>query len=762
MRLFIAEKPSVAKAIAGVLGKTGQGDGFILCGNDVVVACFGHMFGQAEPDKYLPDDIPRNRKGKKVWREQDLPIVPAKWVIEPKSEARDRLKVIKQYLAKATVVINAGDPDREGQLLIDEILQEYRYRGPVLRYWASAQDEVSVTRALADLKPNEQFVPMGLAAFARSCADWLIGMNLTRAYTLQALRAGIQALLSVGRVQTPTLAMVVARDLEIENFKPKGYYVLQALIAHAKGKFLATWKAPAGFKGLDEEGRLTDPAVADALVRAASGQPGTIAEYKVEARKDQHPRCFSLTDITARAAKRFGYSADQTLKICQSLYEEHKLTSYPRTDCGWLPESQFPDASRVLDAVRRTHPGMAGIVDRADPRMRSRTWNDGEISAHHGIIPTMQAGDVSKLSQEERNLYELIVRQYVAQFYPLHEYMSTSVTAAVAGQAWVASGKTVTKMGWRELFSAPPKVTANAATATADAADDDEESADGGPGQNLPPMARGDAVQCLKVDRQDRKTTPPPRYDEGSLLQAMENVHQVVTDPKEKQLLKEGDGIGTPATRASIIKELKKRTFLEDRKEGRRKVIVSTALARNFLASLPAPVRSPTLTALFERSMKEIEAGRMQVEAFLDQQVNFVRKLVEQANAGAAAAGIGGSAGGAGGGAGHAGAPSGVGPQCPKCGKGQLRLLPPKPGKPKVWGCSAYREGCQAFYDDKAGAPDIAPKPEFNCPACKVGLLRRIPGGRSGYFWGCGRYKEGCKGAFNDLNGKPDLTPRMV
>ena len=538
MRLFIAEKPSVAKAIAGELGATGKGDGFIECGTDKVTWCFGHMLEQADPDEYTPDDVPRGQSGKKVWRVDELPIIPESWILKPKDDAKKQLAVIGKLLKEAKEIVNAGDPDREGQLLVDEVLEHFRNSKPVRRFWVSAQDSVSVKRGLAALKENTTYAGWADAARGRQRADWLIGMNLSRAYTLRAQRGGSRALLTVGRVQTPTLALVVARDREIEAFKAVPYHTIRAVVQHAGGSFAAAWKAKEDQAGLDSEGRLVDTAVADALVAAVKGQPGTIAAYKQEAKKQNQPLAFALSDITALASAKFGYSAEDVLNTCQALYETHKLTSYPRTDCAYLPESQHADAPRVLEAVKHVNPELAGLVDAADPRIKSKTWDDSKITAHHGIVPTMQKGSKAALSERERNIYDLIVRAYLAQFYPLHEYMQTTVGVEIAGENFAASGKVVTRNGWRDVYS------------QADEEGEKDEDDDSGT-QALPSMAQGDAVTCTDATRKDAKTKPPARFTEGTLIRAMENIHKFVSDAEHKKMLREGDGIGTSATRAS-------------------------------------------------------------------------------------------------------------------------------------------------------------------------------------------------------------------
>ncbi|EOW8879057.1 DNA topoisomerase III [Escherichia coli] len=677
MRLFIAEKPSVAKAIAAELGTTGKGDGFIECGSDKVTWCFGHMLEQADPDEYTPDDVPRGQSGRKVWRVDELPIIPDTWILKPKDDAKKQLNIIGKLLKESSEVVNAGDPDREGCLLVDEVLEHFRYSKPVRRFWVSAQDSVSVRRGLDALKNNADYRGWSDAARGRQRADWLIGMNLSRAYTLRAQRGGSRALLTVGRVQTPTLALVVGRDKDIEGFKPVPYHTIRAEIQHAGGSFMAGWKAKEDQAGLDPEGRLVDTAIANAIVEKVTGKAGELAEYKQEAKKQNQPLAFALSDITALASSRFGYSAEDVLNACQSLYETHKLTSYPRTDCAYLPESQHADAPRVLEAVRQVNPELAAIIDGGDPRIKSPTWNDKKITAHHGIIPTMHKGSTAGLNDKERNIYGLIVRAYIAQFYPVHEYMHTTVAANIEGETFAASGKVVTKNGWRDVYE------------TAD--EDDEKDAEEGGNQRLPAMKRNDSVTCVQATRKDAKTKPPARFTEGTLIRAMENIHKYVTDPEHKKLLRDGDGIGTSATRASIISELKRREFLEVKG----KHIVSTTLGRSMIAALPEVVKSPVLTALYERMLKSIEQGSAELGAFIAKQEAFIRDQVAKANDGAVSIAGGKEA-----------TPVSSLHKCMACGAGLSR----RPSKKKGhfwWGCSNYPT-CKQTYPDIKGRPDYS------------------------------------------------------
>lgn len=707
MRCIIAEKPSVARAIAAELGRGASKNGYIECGSDVVTWCFGHILEMAMPEDYDPS--------LKAWRVEDLPILPSVWKLLPKDGAKEQLALIGRILKEADQVVNAGDPDREGQLLVDEVLEHFGYRGPVKRFWVSAQDSVSIQRGLAALKDNRDFRGFADAALARGRADWLIGMNLSRAYTLRASRGGARQVLTVGRVQTPTLALVVSRDREIAAFKPKPYQVLYAELQHANGPFRAKWAPEEGARGLDAEGRLIDPAEARALVAAVTGRVGSLEGYEQEPKSEGPPRVWSLTSLTAAASARWGYGADDVLKAAQELYEA-KLTSYPRTDCEYLPESQHADAKEVLAAMRDRMPELGDLFRKADPSRKSKTWNDSKITAHHGIIPTQHRGDGEKLSRCAIDVYHLIYFAYLAQFFPHHEYQATKVLARVEGHAFQATGRVVTAMGWKEVFQTP---------------EPEEESDDKEPNQALPAMRKGDRVDCAGVQVKDLKTKPPSRFTEGTLLKAMENIHKFVEDPEHKKLLKEGDGIGTPATRATILSELKRRTFLTTKG----KAIISTELGQALVDALPEEVRSPVLTAVNERMLKEIEAGRTAVRSFLEGQEAFVRERVAQAADGAMQ--MTGAAG----------------PECPICKQGFLRRI--KGTKGFFWGCSRYKEDCKATFEDNRGKPVLGPKKVIVCPRCGQGELRQRTSAH-GKFWGCNKYPD-CKATFQDERGKPVL-----
>ena len=534
----------------------------------------------------MPDDVPRTKKGSKVWRFEDLPIYPKNWKLLPKNDkgVKKQLATIGKLLKKASLVVHAGDPDREGQLLVDEVLEHFRYTGRVQRFWVSAQDSASIRKGLTNLRDNETFDGMRLAALGRSRADWLLGMNLSRAYTLARQAQGKKELIAVGRVQTSTLALVAKRDVAIRDFKPVPYFVIKARLGGGK-PFTAVWEPEESQAGIDEQKRLVDRCIAAALQQRlkAVGQ-ATVVRCSRTPKKIAQPKAFSLADIQLGASNQFGFSAEKTLNLCQSLYETHKATSYPRTDCSFLPESQYCS-------------------------IQSPTWNDKKITAHHGIIPTQQAADGSKFSDDERKIYRLIAERYLSNFLPAHEYLACSIELRIATERFSAKGRLVTKPGWKVVTSA----------ADEDKADDE--------GQALPELKSGLQLPVSGIDCEEERTKPPAAFTEGTLIRAMENIHQAVNDPQSKKFLKEGDGIGTPATRAAIIAELKRKKYLEVKG----KKIVATELGLHLLQVVPDVMKNPVLTALFERILREVEAGNVPLDVFIEKQkqlvINELRRL---------------------------------------------------------------------------------------------------------------------------------------
>lgn len=685
--LYIAEKPSVARAVAHELGLSGtRCDGYILCDNDVRVTwCLGHMFEQAMPDEYTPDDVPRTKTGTKRWRVEDLPILPEKWIMTQRKEARQQLKIILGLLKEASEVVHAGDPDREGQLLVDEVLEHAKFKKPVKRFWVSSQDVESIRKGLENQRDNKLYAGWRDSARARSRADWLVGMNLSRAYSLRAGRGNSSGKFVVGRVKSPTLCMVVARDHEIEHFSPKNYFVVKARIEHSNGSFLGTWKAPEDYAGIDQDGALIDEAIAKGVVDAVGNQAGKVLEFQTKEKTQGAPLGYSLAGITLEASKKFGFSAEKVLEICQKLYEA-RLTSYPRTDCSYLPESQHADAAEVIAAVN-SNIGQYKTL-KVDPSLKSKVWNDKKVTAHHAIIPTKHTGSEARaLDTDAAGIYHLIVQRYFAQFLPEHKYLATTVKVGVAGHDFCASGKVIIENGWKDII----KEFDEDEPGKPEKEDDDQD-------QSLPQMCDEDPIICQDASYVAKKTKPPQRYNEGTLIRDMEMVHRVVADPEHKKALRDSDGIGTPATRATLIKELRENGYLEVKGKN----IVSTDIGRQIAAELPDDIKSPVLTAINERKLKEIERCENEVESirlmeeFLRMVTDMVRLHVDAANDGSCLIGD----------------PREANPKpsvvvsdqyvCQACGKGLVKRVSAK-GHP-WWGCSGFPV-CSERYYDKDGAP---------------------------------------------------------
>lgn len=628
--LYIAEKPSLGRAIAEGLGIVRRENGFFVCRNGTTVTwCFGHLFEQAEPDAYLPDDIPTTKRGKKMWRLRDLPVIPVEWktLVRKQKGVKGQLSVIGKLIRSSAVIVNAGDPDREGQLLVDEVLEHFRVRKPVKRFWVSAIDPASIKKGLAALKENQGFAGMRDAARARSRADWLLGMNLSRAYTL----TGPGGLIAVGRVQTPTLAMVARRDYAVRHFVPKPYLAITANLAKEAEAFRAKWQPKPGQPGMDEEGKLLlDIPLGRALVEKLSKEKtATVLSAETKRKRVHPPKVYSLADIQAEANRLYGFTAEETLAGCQALYEKHKVTSYPRTDSSYLPESQHAEAPSVLAAVAKTFPATARAVEKANPALKSPVFNDKKVTAHHGIVPVAHAVEWSQLSDREQKLYRLIAKRYIAQFFPVHEYDETIVKLALGDETFTARGRVVVVKGWKALYAKVEKASPEKRAAKNRKGDEKKEEEDEDAAQTLPPLAQGDVVDVLSVDWREDQTKPPAYFTEGTLIAAMETIWKSFDDPHLQEKLKEAGGIGTPATRSVIIQELKRKKYLET--EGKK--LHCTEEGRKVLLTASPKVRSAVMTAQFEAKLQEIERGTTTLDAFVAEYEAFIRAELAEVTA---------------------------------------------------------------------------------------------------------------------------------
>ncbi len=403
MKLYIAEKPSLGRAIAAVLPKPhNKQPGYIELGNgDVVSWCIGHLLEQAEPDAY--------DGAYKSWKLEHLPIVPQQWQLNPKSKTRQQLSVLRKLVKQAKQIVHAGDPDREGQLLVDEVIGYFGVKGAkrdsMQRLLISDLNPQAVQRSLGALRSNQEFIPLSVSALCRSRADWLFGMNMTRAYTIQGGKAGYKGVLSVGRVQTPLLGLVVRRDEEIANFISRDFYEVEALVAKDDASFKMKWspsEACAPYQ--DEEGRLLHRPLAENVGGRIQGQTALISKLQSKDKKQAAPLPFSLSSLQIEAAKAYGLNAQQVLDVCQTLYERHQLITYPRSDSRYLPAEHHGLAKDVIKAIETNSSDLSAHCQGANPALRSKAWNDAKVDAHHAIIPTQKSMDLSRLSKQEQGL----------------------------------------------------------------------------------------------------------------------------------------------------------------------------------------------------------------------------------------------------------------------------------------------------------------------------------------------------------------------
>ncbi|QIW15680.1 DNA topoisomerase III [Pasteurellaceae bacterium RH1A] len=593
MRLFIAEKPSLARAIADVLPKPhNRGEGFIQCGkDDVVTWCIGHLLEQAEPDAY--------DERFKLWRMEHLPIVPEQWKLIPKKNTLKQLKVVERLVKQADVLVNAGDPDREGQLLIDEVFSYLNLpaekRNQIQRCLVSDLNPAAVQKAIEKLQNNRDFVPLATSALARARADWLYGINMTRAYTLQGRWAGYKGVLSVGRVQTPVLGLIVRRDLEIENFVPKDYFEVLAhiLVPESQDRFTAQWQPSKACEDYqDEEGRVLSRGLAENVVKRITDQPATVTHYENKIEKEAAPLPYSLSVLQIDAARRYGLSAQAVLDICQKLYETHKLITYPRSDNRYLPNEHYADRFKVMGAIAHHLSEYADKPEVVDPNIKGRCWNDSKVEAHHAIIPTARQGSV-QLTENERRIYQLIARQYLIQFCPEAEYRKGKIELEIAGGKFVASARNLIVAGWKALLG--------------------KEDSDEVLEPLLPVVKKGQVLHCEKGEIVEKKTQPPRHFTDATLLSAMTGIARFVQDKQLKKVLRETDGLGTEATRAGIIELLFKRGFLI--KKGR--TIHSTEAGRTLIFSLPESATLPDMTAHWEMQLTDISKKQATYQQFM-------------------------------------------------------------------------------------------------------------------------------------------------
>lgn len=673
MRLFIAEKPSLGKAIAAGLGNAKPGNGFISCGDDVVTWCFGHIMEQYEPEDY--------DEKFHVWRFEDLPIIPKEWKIKVKKSCAQQYKIIKELVSKADVIVNAGDPDREGQLLVDEVLASLgvldNNKKTVQRILLNALDDKSVKDALKNLQDNKNFRGLRFAALARQRGDWTIGMNLTRIYTLRGRNSGYNFLITAGRVQSVVLSIIVRREMEIKNFVPHDFYNLQVLWNRQKDSFATKWEFKDDIPDLDSEGRLLNSEPAKTVLDKIKNSSGTIIDVKQKSGSASPRLPYSLSALQIEAGKKYGYSPQQVLDTQQELYEM-KLTSYPRSDCEYLPENQLADVPVILKNLSGLNSDFETFVKNGNPNLKSKAWNDRKISAHHAIIPTRNKADVNKLNEMQRNLYCLIAKAYIAQFYPPEQFITTNIKVECNGELFSASGKIVSDIGWKCLYKDIK---------------DDSQKEDTFENQKIPNLAEGDTVDFDEGKIISSTTKPPSRFTPASLIQAMKDIYKFVKDPSLKQQLKDCSGIGTEATRATIIEELQTKKYAK--LSG--KHLVPTEYGKLAYSLFSSSLTYPDITAQWENDLSLIENNKMSLADFSAAQEKYTKVLIQEAIDKKITP------------------PKNV-PLCPKCKKPLIR----RKGKSTnfFWGCSGYPD-CKTTFPDNKGKPDFNFKPKAKGSASK-------------------------------------------
>ena len=603
--LIICEKPSVATDVAAALpGKFSKRDDFFEGPDSIVAFAVGHLVEQVDPDAYDP-------KFKK-WRYEDLPIVPETFKYEARdARAAKQLKALHKLMGSAEIdhFVNACDAGREGELIFKLILQtapKAAKSKPVERAWFSSMTKAAIKDAFEHLRDDAQMRPLEEAARARSEADWLVGMNATRAATTKAGSA--RKVLSLGRVQTPTLAMIVRRDLEIDAFVPEDYWEVEAQFAGGASTYLGLWHEGSTTRLLAAE-------PAEAIVAATRGVKGTVESVETKPQTDQAPLLYDLTTLQREANSRFGFSAQRTLSTAQALYDQHKLLTYPRTNSRYLTTEMIdelrPTAAQV-GAAGPEYADAARYVVNLDKLPLGRVVNDAKVGDHHAIIPTNADQGLGGLNRDERRLYDMVARRFLAAFHPPAKLERTVVETRVGDHLFRSRGKVLIEAGWRAVYG-------EEATPQADAAPDEERD------QSLPKLAAGDDVMCTDVSALAKRTKPPGRYSDNTLLRAMETAGKLVEDDEVADAMKDA-GIGTPATRAATIERLIDAEYVEREGRGLRATEKAVGLVTMLGDHL---LTSPELTGRWEQRLNQIERGEERHADFRREIESFTREVVE-------------------------------------------------------------------------------------------------------------------------------------
>ncbi|SCU75036.1 DNA topoisomerase [Cupriavidus necator] len=607
--LIIAEKPSVAADIARALGGFTKHDEYFESDDYVLSSAVGHLVEIAAPDEY------EVKRGK--WSFANLPVIPPHFDLRPIAKTESRLKVLNRLIKRkdVTALINACDAGREGELIFRLIAQQAKAKQPVRRLWLQSMTQQAIRDGFASLREDEDMLPLADAARCRSEADWLVGINGTRAMTAFNSKGGGFFLTTVGRVQTPTLSIVVEREEKIKHFVPRDYWEVRAEFIAAAGLYEGRWYDPkfkkSEFDPEARESRLWSEAEAKSIVAACRDKPGTVTEESKPSTQ-QSPALFDLTTLQREANSRFGFSAKNTLGLAQALYEKHKVLTYPRTDARALPEDYLDTVKQTMDMLADSSPNYLPhakkILAQGWVKPNKKIFDNSKISDHFAIIPTLQAP--KNLSEPEQKLYDLVVRRFLAVFFPAAEFQVTTRITEVAGHHFKTEGKVLVNPGWLVIYGRE--------------AQGDKDAA------NLVPVAKDEKVKTDKVESVGLTTKPPARYNEATLLSAMEGAGKLVDDDALREAMA-GKGLGTPATRAAIIEGLLTEKYLV--REGRE--LIPTAKAFQLMTLLRGlgvlELTQAELTGEWEHKLSQIERGRMKRDEFMLEIAQMTQQIVKRA-----------------------------------------------------------------------------------------------------------------------------------
>lgn len=591
--LVLAEKPSVGRELARVLDCKKSGNGYLEGDKYIVTWALGHLVTLADPDVY-------DKKYEK-WDMQDLPMLPQNMKLVVIPESRRQFQAVSSLMKRGDVneLIIATDAGREGELVARWIMMKAGWKGKTQRLWISSQTDKAIKDGFKNLKPAADYDNLFRSAQARSEADWLVGLNVTRALTCK-----YNAQLSAGRVQTPTLALIVRREEEIRKFTPREYW---GITAKLQG-FMSTWRDGG------KNAQTFDRNKAEEILKKLQGKPAVLTKVERQRKITPPPAAYDLTELQRDANKKYAYSAKETLSLMQSLYERHKLLTYPRTDSRYISQdvvTTLPE--RLRSCMVDEYKPLAQEIYRNKPLKTKYLVNDAKVTDHHAIIPTEEQPQLYDLSGPERNIYDLVVRRFLVVLMDPYEYEEIRLTMTIGGETFTAKGKRVLSQGWKAAYNRSFQLEE----------DEDEQT------QNLPELSQGQKLKVESVALKPGKTSPPARYTEATLLSAMEHPSGQVSDQNLSRILEETSGLGTPATRADIIEKLFSTFYVERRG----KELVPTSKGMQLVELAPEELRSAALTAKWEDQLADIAKGKVRDSEFVDQMRKYATELVTEVKA---------------------------------------------------------------------------------------------------------------------------------